>query len=152
MNPVQLLKADHKAVEGLFRKVEKSAASEHVPIFKQIKSELEAHAWVEESVFYPHLLAGGNQELVELTSEAIQEHMPMKAFLGELDVATAVKDKFEPLLIKLIEDVRHHVAEEENEMFPMAESQFSTEEWEELGEEMEFEKERFLASAESAYN
>jgi hemerythrin-like domain-containing protein len=77
--------------------------------------------------------------------------MQMKNFLGELSVSVTDAGKFEPLLQKLIEDVRHHVEEEEGEMFPMVEAEFDETTIEAWGEQMELEKERFNSSTESAH-
>ena len=151
MNAIELLKADHEVVEGLFERIETEDSSEHPAIFAQIKAELEAHAHIEESIFYPALQEDGDEALVELTSEALQEHSQMKVFLGELDAVQSESDKFEPLLTKLIEDVRHHVEEEEGEMFPMVTEQFEDDALETLGLQMQAEKDRFQSSAESAY-
>ena len=151
MNAIAVLEADHKAVERLFAQVEESDTKEQISIFQQIKYELEAHAHIEEAIFYPSLQADGDEELIELTAEAIQEHMQMKTFLGQLSSSASDPEKFEPLLIKLIEDVRHHVEEEEGEMFPVVEEQFDEDTLETWGTQMQDEKERFQSSAESAY-
>jgi hypothetical protein len=71
--------------------------------------------------------------------------------LGELAAAVTDTEKFEPLLTKLIEDVRHHVEEEEGEMFPLVEEQFDDSSLENLGLQLQTEKERFNASSESAH-
>jgi hemerythrin-like domain-containing protein len=138
-------------VEALFQQVETSSESEHPALFEQIKASLQTHAHIEETIFYPSLQEEGDDELIELTADALQEHQQMKTFLGELTVAVSDPKKFEPLLIKLIEDVRHHVEEEEGEMFPLVESQFDEETIEAWGEQMQQEKGRFDASSESAY-
>ena len=151
MNAIELLKADHKVVEGLFKKVEGSDATEHPELFIQIKAELDAHAQIEESIFYPALQEEGDKALVELTSEALKEHAQTKVFLGELGAVVSDTHKFEPLLLKLIEDVRHHVEEEEGEMFPSVEDQFDDETLENWGLQMQAEKDRFQTSSESAY-
>ena len=75
MNAIALLKADHKIVEGLFTQVEATGENEHPALSEQIKTELEAHAYIEETIFYPALQQDGDEELRELTSEAIQEHL-----------------------------------------------------------------------------
>src|SRR5690349_1964871 len=124
MNAIELLMADHEAVDELFEAVEESDPSEHPAIFRQIKAALEAHAHIEETIFYPSLQEEGDEALIELTSEALKEHSEMKVTLGELDAVSSETEKFEPLLTKLIEDVRHHVEEEEGEMFPAVEKQF----------------------------
>ena len=151
MNAIELLKADHVVVEGLFGEVEASDPGEHPAIFAQIKAELQVHAHIEETIFYPSLQEDGDETLVELVSEALKEHAQMKVFLGELAAVASATDKFEPLLIKLIEDVRHHVKEEEGEMFPSVEKQFEADTLETWGNQMQAEKENFQNSAESAY-
>ncbi len=151
MNAIELLKADHDLVDGLFREVEASGADKHVELFKTIKAELEAHAHVEETILYPSLQEDGDETLVELVSEALQEHAQAKVILGELAAVASDTDKFEPLLMKLIEDVRHHVEEEEGTMFPAVEAQFEVEVLKRWGGQMQAEKENFEASAESAH-
>ena len=151
MNALKLLIADHKEVELLFQEAEAASRAKKRTLFFEIKSSLEAHAWVEETIFYPTLQSTGDKKLIELTSEAIQEHIGMKCFLGELAAVSTDGSKFEPLLIKLIQDVRHHVKEEEGEMFPAVQKRFSPEGLDELGRRMEAEKERFQLSAETIY-
>jgi len=142
MNAIELLEQDHDAVEALFKRVEDTPPSRHPPIFKRIKNELDTHAHLEEKIFYPALIANGKKELVDITAEGIEEHAQIKKFLKEID-RSAAKDKIEAKLKVLIEDTRHHVKEEENDMFPMVRDQFSTEALEELGSRMEAEKVRF---------
>jgi iron-sulfur cluster repair protein YtfE (RIC family) len=151
MNAIELLEADHEVVDGLFEKVEESDAGEHPVLFAKIRAELEAHAHIEESIFYPALQEDGDEALIELTSDALKEHAEMKVVLGELAAAVTDTEKFEPLLTKLIEDVRHHVEEEEGEMFPLVEEQFDDSSLENLGLQLQTEKERFNASSESAH-
>ena len=91
MNAIALLTADHETVEALFQQIESTDESEHPAIFEKINAELQTHAHIEETVFYPSLQEDGDEALVELTSEAIQEHMQMKTFLGELSVAARTR-------------------------------------------------------------
>ena len=151
MNAIELLKNDHETVEALFQEVEASDAGEHPNLFGEIKAALETHAHIEESIFYPSLQEEGDEELVELVSEALKEHSQMKVFLGELAAVISDTDKFEPLMDQLIADVRHHVLEEEGEMFPAVEGQFDEDTLEMWGGQMQAEKDRFQESSESAY-
>ena len=64
-------------------------------------------------------------------------------FLRELDALVEHSDKFEAKLTVLMEDVEHHVEEEEGEMFPLVEAQFDEAILEELGSAMEAEKKSF---------
>lgn len=147
MNAIELLKADHKVVADLFKQVEATKESEHPAIFKKIKAELDVHAHIEEVVFYPKLKAEGNKELVDIVFEGIEEHRQVKMFLKEIAALVDDSEKFEPKLKVLIEDVEHHVKEEENEMFPLVTDQFESDVLNELGAEMEEEKENFKESA-----
>jgi iron-sulfur cluster repair protein YtfE (RIC family) len=151
MNAIELLKSDHAVVERLFQEAEAEPGSPKVlKLFDVIKFELETHAHLEETIFYPAIQEEGNEELLELTSEALKEHMDTKTMLGELSVTD--EDSFDAMFVKLIEDVRHHVREEEGEMFPLVEAQFGSEGLDELGTQMQSEKERFQASTESIHN
>ncbi len=152
MDAINQLMADHKKVERMFKDSEAASRAKKREIFSEIKASLEAHAWIEESIFYPTLQSEGDKKLIELTAEAIQEHLGMKCFLGELSAVSADASKFEPLLTKLIEDVRHHVKEEEGEMFPAVRKHFSADTLEELGAQMESEKIRFESSTETLHS
>jgi hemerythrin-like domain-containing protein len=142
MNAIDLLKQDHNFVETLFQKIESTPPSRHEATIKKIKDELDTHATAEEKVFYPALKAKGNKELEDITMEAFEEHAQVKKFLKEISRSTST-EKREAKLKVLIEDVRHHVKEEEGEMFSLVEDQFSSEELEALGERIEAEKKKF---------
>ena len=151
MNAIKLLIADHKEVERMFKESETAGRAAKRDLFLLIKEALEAHAWIEETIFYPTLQNEFSEELVELSSEAIKEHMDMKCILGELSVLPPSSSTFDPLLAKLIEDVRHHVKEEEGEMFPAVQKALSSDALDTLGAAMEAEKKRFQSSAETIY-
>lgn len=144
MNVIELLKEDHRTVDQLFQKVKATEESEHKDLFEQIKQELDVHAHVEEKIFYPKLKEEGDKELQDITLEGIEEHHQAKMFLRELSNLADESEKFEPKLKVLMEDIEHHVQEEEGQMFPMVEEQFDEEVLEQLGLEVEEEKKAFL--------
>ncbi len=150
MNAIKLLKDDHKVVADLFKQVETTKESEHPAIFKKIKAELDVHAHIEEIIFYPKLKADGNKEIVDIVLEGIEEHHQIKMFLREIESLADDSEKFEPKLKVLMEDVEHHVEEEEKEMFPLVKDQFDSDVLEQLGAEMEEEKENFKESVAKA--
>ena len=142
MNAIDLLKNDHDYVDMLFGRIEDTPPSRHAAIFKQIKGELETHAHIEETIFYPTAKEKGDKELKDIVMEAFEEHKQMKMFLADVARARST-DKREAELKVLIEDTRHHVKEEENEMFPLVEDRLSSDQLEKLGERMEREKVKF---------
>ncbi len=146
MNAIDLLKEDHDVVSRLFDQVRSTPESKHRALFKKIKAELDTHAHIEETVFYPRLKKEGNKELVATTLEGIEEHRQVKMFLKEMDGMRGAKGEFEAKLQVLMEDVEHHVKEEENEMFPDVEDQFSDAALERLGRSLENKKQKYLSA------
>jgi len=78
-----------------------------------------------------------------LLSEGVEEHRQAKMFLRELDALQSEGERFEAKLKVLMEDIKHHVQEEEGEMFPMIKEQFDESSLQELGQQLESEKQGF---------
>jgi len=150
MNAIELLKEDHDRVEALFEKVKANEDGDNTDTFKSIKEELDTHAHIEEAIFYPRLMEEGDEELKKIVMEGIEEHRQVKMFLRELDNLVADSEKFQPKIKVLMEDVEHHVEEEEGEMFDLVQSQLDESVLDELGAEMDEEKENFRSKSTSA--
>jgi len=86
------------------------------------------------------------EELEDITLEGIEEHHQAKMFLRELASLSDDSEKFEPKLKVLMEDITHHVQEEEGQMFPKVEKVIGSQELEELGKAMAAEKKNFQKS------
>ena len=140
MDAFTLLKADHRKVAELFQRLEGASGKRKLTVFKQIKTELDLHAHIEEKVFYPALEEPA--ETHDLTLEAYEEHKQVKTLLRELSRARTPSDEWEAKAKVLQENVEHHVDEEENELFQKASAALSQEEIEELGQQLETEKAR----------
>jgi len=149
-NAIDLLKDDHERVQSLFDQVKSSDDKRHPALFEKIKKELDLHAHIEETIFYPKLKADGDKDLVDIVLEGIEEHRQAKMFLREIDALNADSSKFEPKLKVLMEDIEHHVKEEEGEMFPLVEDQFNAAVLDDLAVEMEKEKRNFKKSLSAA--
>ena len=150
MNAIELLKEDHDKVDALFELIKADEEADHTDTFEQIKAELDVHTHIEETIFYPMLIEDGDEELKKIVEEGIEEHRQAKMFLRELAALAADSDKFEPKIKVLMEDVEHHVQEEEGEMFPMVEEQFDEATLQQLGKRMEEEKNSFGRSQKAA--
>ncbi len=146
MNAIELLIADHEKVAGLFEQFKKNEDGDNTKLFDQIKAELDVHAHIEETIFYPKLKADGDEELQKIVLEGVEEHRQIKMFLGEIAALKSDSEKFNPKLKVLVEDTEHHVEEEEGEMFPLVKSQFDKAQLEELGAAMKAEKVKFMKS------
>jgi hypothetical protein len=141
MNAFTLLKEDHRKVSGIFEKLEETterAEKTRTELFAQLQQELEIHAHIEETIFYPELKR--EAETREITLEGIEEHKDMKAALREA-AATPVTDELFAVRLKVLKElVEHHVEEEEDEMFKSAREVFPAERISELGALMAEEK------------
>ncbi len=147
MDALQLLKTDHKKVKELFEKAEGSKNDkQRKQIFEQIKTELETHAHIEETVFYPAIAK--NAELKDMVLESLEEHKQVKTLLREMENLAADSEKFEPKLKVLMENIEHHAVEEEEEkMFPKIRKLMDAAALEQLGQDLEAAKTKDLRKA-----
>jgi hemerythrin superfamily protein len=137
MDALELLKQDHQTVKELFEQADAmEQGKDQKQIFGEIKRELETHARIEESVFYPAMEK--YEELKDMVLEAIEEHKQVKTLLKEMDNLVGDSEKFEPKLKVLMENVEHHAEEEEEgKMFPKVRNLVDKKTLDELGQELE---------------
>ena len=138
----ELLKADHDRVDELFEKVKANADGDNKDVFQTIRQELELHTHVEEQIFYPNLLENGDEELQKIVREGLEEHGQVKTLLTEMGPMSGDDEEFKAKLQVLMENVEHHVEEEEREMFPMVHDQLDEQMLVRLGSLIKAEKER----------
>jgi len=142
MNAIKLLKDDHKTVNMLFKRFERSgerAFQAKRDIVERIVEELSVHAAIEEQVLYPAVRAEV-RGAESLALEALEEHHIVKWTLSELDGMDPHDERFDAKVTVLIESVRHHVEEEEGELFPKMRDALSRSRLEELGKALEMAK------------
>ncbi len=139
MNALTLLKQDHGNVEELFRRFETAAddTGELLRVRDLVVEHLSRHAAIEEQVFYPAIRAKLGDERAFVVLEGLEEHHAVKVVLSELEKLPATHERFKPKFTVLIENVRHHVEEEETDLFTMVRDAFTVEELEEMGEKLE---------------
>jgi hemerythrin superfamily protein len=147
MNAIELLKKDHRTVESLFESFEKAKEKDEgtskAELFASIKEELDAHARVEEEIFYPAFDRAAEKEGdKELVLEAGEEHKQVKTLLAELEELGPDDETFDAKMKVLKDNVEHHVEEEEGEMFPHAQKELGDERLQELGERIAARKEQ----------
>jgi len=120
-NATQMIRQDHKKVEGLFKKFEQTqGAQAKRRLAENAMAELEVHAALEEEIFYPAV----KKEVDDgssMVQEAIQEHQTVKQLISELKGMKEADEEFASQFSQLMENVQHHVEEEESEMLPKVE-------------------------------
>jgi hemerythrin superfamily protein len=114
-----MLRADHKRVSELFEQYEKTRSdTKKRDLVAKICTELTVHAEVEEEIFYPAVKAALKDK--ELVPEATVEHATLKDLISQVKDAAPDGEMFDAKIKVLSEYVKHHVKEEQNEMFPKA--------------------------------
>ena len=140
MNAISLLKQDHGNVENLFHRFETlgpDAATEKADVRDKIVEHLSVHAAIEEQVFYPAVREKLGDQAGPAVLESLEEHHVVKWTLSELQKLQPTSERFDAKMTVLIESVRHHVKEEEDELFPKVRDAFTVEELNDLGEALE---------------
>jgi hemerythrin superfamily protein len=136
MDAVTLLRNDHKTVEGLFKKFEKAgpnATKTKQDLVEKIIEELSVHAAIEEQVLYP-AAREAVPDATEEVLEALEQHHVVKWTLSELDGMDPSDERFTAKVTVLIDLVRHHVGEEEGELFPQLRKAMKRKDLEELAQ------------------
>jgi hemerythrin superfamily protein len=143
-NPVlTMLKADHKTVKAFFAEYQTATPRKQDDIAQTVIQELEIHADLEERLIYPAIRAGIDDD--ELMNEANEEHHLVHMLIGELKKLKSSDETFQAKFAVLGELVKHHVKEEEGEMFPRA--QKAKIDWDELQTKVMARKEQIMATA-----
>lgn len=143
MNALTLLKQDHQNVEALFERFEKASADDHeekTRVAELVIEHLSTHAVAEEQVLYPALRDRLPEDEFTVL-EALEEHHAAKLMLNELEKTPVTHERFDAKFTVLMENVRHHVQEEEGDLFAKARDAFTVQQLEDMGEALATAKE-----------
>lgn len=138
MDILNLLIKDHRTVSELFKSIENTgekAYKKRLNIFEKIYTELNLHAEVEETIFYP--VIEKFKETKAITLESYEEHTLVKQLLTEIKGITPQEETWQAKLTVLKELVEHHVKEEEKDLFPKVKKVLPLEERKLMGEKMQ---------------
>ena len=120
---IELLQRDHERVRLLFGELDSLRGIEDederkAELVDDICYELTVHSMLEEEIFYPALRAAlGDDDMLD---EAELDHAGVRELITQLEVMYPGDEHFEATVAVLAEEVEHHVAQEEAEMFEAA--------------------------------
>ncbi len=143
VDAIAVLKADHQSVEQLSKKFESTgprAFKTKGRIVDSLIEELSVHAAIEEQIFYPAV----REELPDMTDEileSLEEHHVAKWLCSELEGTEPSAERYSAKATVLIENVRHHVREEESGLFPQVRKALTRARLDELGQQLAAAKE-----------
>ena len=135
---IVLLKEDHKEMRRLFREfqqAEQGPAGRRQELVNQILAALTVHTYLENEVMYPQvrkLLPDLEDDILE----SYEEHHVADLLCAELAAMDASDERFVAKTTVLIENVEHHMEEEEQEWFPKVREALGRNQLQEIGERM----------------
>ncbi|HEX5012780.1 MAG TPA: hemerythrin domain-containing protein [Candidatus Limnocylindrales bacterium] len=138
MNAITMLTEDHRAVQRMLDELETTTergVKTRTELFGRIKQALTVHEVIEEEIFYPALRE--HPRAKDMVLEAYEEHDVVDTIMGQLGSLPVDDETWGAKATVMIENLRHHIEEEEKEMFPTARRVFDADELEQLGEQME---------------
>jgi len=135
MDFITLLRRDHETVASLFHQIQRGFGQPDTPerqrLFRQLKSELEVHAAVEDLHVYRVFQQA--EPTRNEAHDALEAHRKIKTLLDELEAALAYDHQWVSKFQELHKVVEAHVAAEEHEMFRKTDTIMTPQEAEELG-------------------
>jgi hemerythrin superfamily protein len=140
---IVMLKADHKEVRALFREFQKSSTTDarKGTLVEKIIEQLTVHTYIENEVMYPRV----RELLPDLEDdvlESYEEHHVADVLVMELAAMSPGDERFEAKTTVLIENVTHHIEEEEQDWFPKVRDGLTRTQLREIGAELAEAKER----------
>ncbi|MHB8483482.1 MAG: hemerythrin domain-containing protein [Nitrospiria bacterium] len=140
---IKMLKEDHQLVKEQFEEFKEIKSNEKEELVKNVLNELTIHVTIEEEIFYPAVWKKIKDN--DLMDEALEEHHVVKLLISELQEMGPSDERYDAKFTVLGEMVKHHIKEEETEMFPKIEKLGL--DLDQLGEEMEERKEELQDSS-----
>ena len=142
MDALDLLEQQHRDLEELFAGLSAAGpAGRRTALVTQLVRAVEAHSPIEETVFYPAARKAA-PDTTDHVLESIEEHHVVVWMLSELATMDPADERFTAKVTVLIENVRHHVKEEEQDWFPQVRKAVGTKDLRQLGEELAAAKSR----------
>jgi hemerythrin superfamily protein len=135
---IDVLVTDHREVESMFAELETGTGDpEHRKrISDVVIAELVSHSVAEEMYLYPaarKALPDGER----LSEHEIREHAEAEVLMNRIDGMDATDPDFEPTVAELIRAIRHHIREEEADLFPRMRQACSPDDLQQLGRRVE---------------
>ena len=137
MDAITLLKRGPRKVKATAQQLEPTterAVKTRESCSRRIKAELTVHEIIEEEIFYPTLKE--HPRAKDIVLEGYEEHHVVDTLMGELEALPVDDETWGAKANVMIENIEHHIEEEEGDMFVKARQVFDAAELEQLGEAM----------------
>jgi hemerythrin superfamily protein len=125
VSAIELLKQQHREVDGLFQRIKASHGDEKISLLGQLAEALTIHAALEEHFFYPFAREQGVAGLID---ESFQDHAEVKRLLSEILQVKQTDPRLDELCTRLARMVTEHVTQEETSLLPQVEARANPDE------------------------
>ena len=135
---IVVLKDDHKTIRKVFRDFQSAGPGARVRKGKLVDMMIELltqHTFIENEVMYPRVRAL-LPDLEDDVLESYEEHHVADVLVTELSLMKPTDERFDAKTTVLIENVTHHMEEEEKEWFPKVREGLGRKALQEIGEEL----------------
>jgi hemerythrin superfamily protein len=144
-NAIEMLKSEHQEVTSLFEGFAAAGPAERQALAGEICQKLTVHAQLEEEILYPAAKVALEADDLDLVQEAQVEHASAEELIAKIEAMEVGDDSYKATVTVLAEYVKHHVQEEEDELFPLLEA--SDLDLEEIGAALAGRKAELLAGS-----
>jgi len=134
VSAIELLRQQHREVDGLFQRIKASNGDERISLLGQVAEALTIHAALEEHFFYPFAREQGVEGLID---ESFQDHAEVKQLISEILQVKQTDPRLDELCLRLERMVTEHVGQEEAALLPQVESRANPDELLSMRAEME---------------
>ena len=125
MSAIELLKQQHREVDGLFQRIKVANGDERISLLGQVAEALTIHAALEEHFFYPFAREQGVEGLID---ESFQDHAEVKQLISEILQVKQTDPRLNELCLRLERLVTEHVSQEESSLLPTVQARANPEE------------------------
>lgn len=125
MSAIELLKQQHREVDGLFQRIKVANGDERISLLGQVAEALTIHAALEEHFFYPFAREQGVEGLID---ESFQDHAEVKQLISEILQVKQTDPRLNELCLRLERMVTEHVSQEESSLLPTVQARANPEE------------------------
>jgi hemerythrin superfamily protein len=125
VSAIELLKQQHREVDGLFQRIKVANGDERISLLGQVAEALTIHAALEEHFFYPFAREQGAEGLID---ESFQDHAEVKQLISEILQVKQTDPRLSELCLRLERMVTEHVSQEEASLLPTVQARANPDE------------------------
>ena len=150
MNAIQLLKNEHEHAKRAFAEIQSASTDQRVQLWTRLKPDLKLHEEMEDTALYGPVaqdVGVRDQELRDWQEHHREEVLEAEALIEEIDSLDTTGDEWIDKVEELQEALKHHIEEEEGDIWPRIQQAWDQPKLEDAGRQMETLKQQKISRA-----